>query len=157
VEVSDVEKTTIVKLFWGSLIGLAGGLVLLGVAGGLAMSNDVLVTNGPDVVGVKSGLLAGVLIGFVCLAGLVMMLAAGAQFVAWIGAVFNTANLPSKNWFAGLLVIGLLGFVFIANLLYVVAGPDGVAAGTEAYGQQRPLSGGDEEAVPTASSSGARG
>ena len=120
-----MSKSLIVRLFIGSLIGLAGGLVLLAIAGGLALSSDVFIMRGPDVVGVRSGAAAWTLLGFVGLAILVMMAAAIAVFVAWIGAVLNTANLPSKTWCVVLVVIGLLGFPFIATLAYVVAGPDG--------------------------------
>ena len=49
------------------------------------------------------------------------------QFVAWIGAVVNTARLDDKTWFVVLLVLGLLSFGFIAMLVYVLAGPDGTA------------------------------
>lgn len=123
-----MTKSVIVKVFFGSLIGLAGGLVLLLIAGGLALGNDIFLMRGPDVVGVRSGALSWGLLGMVGLAVLVMICAAAAQFVAWVGAVLNTANLPSKNWFAALLVVGLLGFVFLATLAYVLAGPDGMAA-----------------------------
>jgi hypothetical protein len=124
-EVIEVSKDTIVKIFWGSLIGLAGGLVLLILAGALALANNVFVMNGPDVIGVRSSALAWFLVGLCALAMLVMFAAAVATLVAWVGAVLNTANLPSKGWFAALLVIGLLGFAFIATLIYVIAGPDG--------------------------------
>jgi hypothetical protein len=120
-----VSKSLIVRLFIGSLIGLAGGLVLLAIAGGLALSTDVFIMRGSDVVGVRSGAVTWTLLGFVGLAILVMMAAAIAVFVAWIGAVLNTANLPSKTWCVVLVVIGLLGAPFIATLAYVVAGPDG--------------------------------
>jgi hypothetical protein len=126
--VVEVSKATIVKIFWGSLIGLAGGLVLLILAGALALTNDVFIMSGPDVVGVRSSALAWSLAGLCALAMLVIFAAAVAIFVAWIGAVLNTANLPSKGWFAALLVIGLLGFPFIATLIYVIAGPDGAPA-----------------------------
>ena len=120
-----MSKSLIVKLFIGSLIGLAGGLVLLAIAGGLALGTDVFIMRGSDVVGVRSNGVAWTLLGFVGLAILVMMAAAIAVFVAWIGAVLNTANLPSKTWCVVLVVIGLIGFPFIATLAYVVAGPDG--------------------------------
>jgi hypothetical protein len=45
--VDVIHKTLIRKLFAGSLIALAGGLVLLAVAGGLAIANSSLVKNGP--------------------------------------------------------------------------------------------------------------
>ena len=55
---------------------------------------------------------------------LVVIGAAVAQFVAWVGAVLNTAQLPDKTWFVVLLVTGLLSFGFIAMIVYVIAGPD---------------------------------
>jgi hypothetical protein len=121
-----MTRRMIVKLFVGSLIGLAAGFALLFLGGGLALSNDVFVTNGPDVVGVRSGALAWVLLGLALLGLLIMGGAAIAVFLAWIGAVLNTAELPSKTWCVVLLVVGLLGFAFIATLAYVVAGPDGL-------------------------------
>ena len=98
---------------------------MLVVAGGVALANDVFILRGPDVVGIRSGALAWTLTGLVALASLVMMAAAVAVFVAWIGAVLNTASLPSKTWCVVLLVVGLLGLPFIAALAYVIAGPDG--------------------------------
>jgi hypothetical protein len=123
-----MSKATIVKIFWGSLIGLAGGLVLMLLAGALAIANDVFVMDGPDVVGVRSSPLAWLLAGLCGLAMLVILAAGIAIFVAWIGAVLNTANQPTKGWFVATLVIGLLGFVFIATLIYVIAGPDSAPA-----------------------------
>jgi hypothetical protein len=46
---------------------------------------------------------------------LLLLLAAVAHFVAWIGAVLNTAQLPDKTWFVVLLVVGLLGLVFYCH------------------------------------------
>jgi len=147
-----MSKHTIVKWFFGSLIGLAGGLALLVVAGALALANNVFIMRGPDVVGVRSGPLAWTLAGLVGLAVLVMTAAAVATFVAWIGAVLNTANLPSKAWCVSLVVIGLLGFVFIAALAYVIAGPDGteVRASDQAADQGRLRTGeaGSYQATP---------
>lgn len=120
-----MSKSTVVKWFFGSLIGLAGGVILLLGSGAAALANDVFIMRGPDVVGIRSGGLAWTLIGLGALAVLVMMAAAVALFVAWIGAVLNTASLPSKTWFVLLLVVGLLGLVFLATLAYVIAGPDG--------------------------------
>jgi hypothetical protein len=126
VEVVDMTKSLVVKLFWGSIIGIVAGLVLIGVSGALAFSNDIFVMSGPDVTGIKSGPLSWTLVGLMVLAAVVLLFAAVAHFVAWIGAVLNTAHLPDKTWFVVLLVVGLLGFVFIATIAYVIAGPDGL-------------------------------
>jgi len=127
-----MTKPTIVTLFWGSIIGLVAGFVLMGIAIALAISNDVFVMNGPDVTGIKSGVLSWTLLGLMGLAILLLLFAAVAHFVAWIGAVINTAQLPDKTWFVVLLVVGLLGLVFIATVAYVIAGPDGLKAKEEA-------------------------
>lgn len=87
------------KLFVGSLVALAGGLVLLVVAEGLAYASSGFVKDGPDVVGIT-------------------------QFIAWVGAVLNTAPLEDQTWFIVLLVTGLLSSGFIAMIVYLVAGPD---------------------------------
>jgi hypothetical protein len=139
-----MTKSLIVKLFWGSVIGLVAGLVLMAVGCVLAISNGIFVMNGPDVTGVKSGALSWTLLGLMGLALVVLLFAAVAHFVAWIGAVLNTANLSDKTWFVVLLVVGLLGFVFIATIAYVIAGPDGLRAKEEA------------PALPQAGGAGAR-
>jgi hypothetical protein len=125
-EVVDMAKSLVVRLFWGSLIGLASGLLLMGVSGALATSNGIFIMNGPDVTGIRSGILSWTLLGLMGLALLVLLFSAVTQFVAWIGAVLNTAQLPNKTWFAVLLIVGLLGFAFVATLVYVIAGPDGL-------------------------------
>ena len=127
-----MTKSTIVKLFWGSLIGLVAGFILMGITFALAISNDIFIMSGPDVTGVKSGALAWTLLGLMGLAVLLLLFAAVTHFAAWIGAVLNTALLPDKTWFVVLLVVGLLGLVFIATVAYVIAGPDGVKAKEEA-------------------------
>jgi hypothetical protein len=120
-EVDDMGRSLLVKLFFGSLIGLVAGAVLLVVAGAVAIGNDVFVMNGPDVVGLNPGALTWTVIGLMALASLIMIVAAMAQVVAWIGAVLDTATRADKTWFVALLVLGLLGFGFVATLLYVIA------------------------------------
>ena len=123
-----MTKSMIVKLFWGSLIGLVAGLVLMGITVALAINNHIFVMSGPDVTGIKSGALSWTLLGLMGLAVLLLLFAAVAHFVAWIGAVLNTAHLPDKTWCVVLLVVGLLGLVFIATVAYVIAGPDALRA-----------------------------
>jgi hypothetical protein len=100
-----MTKSTVNKLFVGSLIAIAGGTVLSLVAAIVAYTNSALIMNGPDVVGVEP-----------------------TAFASWIGAVLNTSRLEDKTWFIVLLVLGLFSFGFIAMLVYVLAGPDGTAA-----------------------------
>jgi hypothetical protein len=54
-----MAKTTIRSLFWGSFVAFGGALVLLAVAGGLALANGSLVKNGPDVTGIRETRSAG--------------------------------------------------------------------------------------------------
>jgi hypothetical protein len=147
-----MTKSLIVKLFWGSLIGLVAGFVLMGITLALAISNDIFIMSGPDVTGVKSGVFSWALLGLMGLAMLLLLFAAVAHFVAWIGAVLNTAQLPDKTWFVVLLVVGLLGLVFIATVAYVIAGPDGVKAKEEA--SALPQTGGAPQQVPPSTMSG---
>jgi hypothetical protein len=48
-----MRKAMITKAFVGSLVGFAGAAVLFLMAGGPALWNDSLITNGPDVVGIR--------------------------------------------------------------------------------------------------------
>jgi hypothetical protein len=147
-----MTKSLVVKLFWGSLIGLVAGFILMGITFALAINNDIFIMSGPDVTGIKSGVLPWILLGLCALAMLLLLFAAVTHFVAWIGAVLNTAQLPDKTWFVVLLVVGLLGLVFIATVAYVIAGPDGVKAKEEA--SALPPAGGVPQQVPPATLSG---
>jgi hypothetical protein len=123
-----MTKSTVNKLFAGSLIAIAGGTVLSLVAAIVAYTNSALIMNGPDVVGVEPTAFAWSMVGVAIVGGLVMVTGAIGQFVAWIGAVLNTSRLEDKTWFIVLLVLGLLSFGFVAMLVYVLAGPDGTVA-----------------------------
>jgi hypothetical protein len=118
----------------------------MGITFALAINSDILIMSGSDVTGVRSGTLAWTLLGLCALAVLLLLFAAVTHFVAWIGAVLNTAQLPDKTWFVALLVVGLLGLVFIATVAYVIAGPDGVKAKEEA--SALPRAGGAPQQVP---------
>lgn len=120
-----MRKPTIVKFFLGSLVGMAASVVLLIVAGALALGSDVFIMDGPDVVGVKAGAFGWTMLGLVAVAVLGILAALGAQVVSWVGAVLNTAQLPDKTWFVVVLVGGLVSLGFIATLAYVIGGPDG--------------------------------
>ena len=119
-----MAKATIGKLFWGSLIAFGGALILLAVAGGLAIANGSLVRDGPDVTAIRENAFGWVMVALAAVAALVMIAAAVTQFAAWVGAVINTAGLKDKTWFIILLVTGLLSFGFIAMIIYLIAGPE---------------------------------
>lgn len=120
-----MRKAVIVKVFVGSLVGFAAAVVLFLAAGGLALWNDSFIMSGPDVVGISPDPFAWSMVGLASVAVLVLGVAAIGLFIAWIGAVINTANLPDKTWLVVLLAGGLLGVGFIVTLVYVVSGPDG--------------------------------
>src|SRR5688572_19883729 len=123
-------KTTVTRLFIGSLLAFGAGAVVSVLAIALGVANDVFVMNGNDIAAIQGGALAWLLLG---LALLGVLTAAGgviAGFIAWIGAVLNTWQLASKAWFVALVLTGIFNFGFIAMVIYVVAGPDGKAART---------------------------
>ena len=137
----SMSRSVIVKWFYASLISLGGGLILLSGAAVLALTADILVMDGPDVVGVRSAAPAWILSGLLALAIAVLLGSGVAMFVAWIGAVVNTAGLPAKAWFVILLVAGLLGMAAFAMVAYVAAGPGG--------SQSAALPGGEKAAQPS--------
>jgi hypothetical protein len=122
-----MAKTTVTRLFIGSILAIAAGVILGFAAVIFASANGALVMNGPDVTGVQNNALAWTMVALTLIAGVAMVGGAIGQFVAWIGAVLNTFRLEDKTWFVVLLVLGLVSFGFVAMLAYVVAGPDGTA------------------------------
>ena len=122
-----MSKTTVTRLFIGSLIAFAAGAIVAVLAIGIAVANDVFVMDGNDIAAVQGGALAWSLIGVAVVGFLAAAGGVIAGFVAWIGAVLNTWQLESKAWFVGLLLLGIFNFGFIAMIAYVIAGPDGKA------------------------------
>ena len=120
-----MSKSTVVRIFIGGLVAMVGGLVLVGAGLFLAYVNGTFIMSGPDVVGIHPSAFSWSMVGLAIIGFLALAGGALAQFVAWIGAVLNTARLDDKTWFIGLLVVGLLSFGFIAMLVYLIAGPDG--------------------------------
>jgi hypothetical protein len=120
-----MTKSTVTKIFIGSVFAVAGGVVLLAAGLFLAYVNGTFVMRGPDVVGIHPSAFSWSMVGLGIVGILAVIGGALAQFVAWIGAVLNTSRLEDKTWFIVLLVLGLLSFGFIAMLVYLVAGPDG--------------------------------
>lgn len=135
-----MHKATVVKFFVSSLIGMATSAVLFVVAGALALGNDVFVMDGPDVVGIKTGLFGWTMLGFAVVAVLGMLAAVTVQFIAWVGAVLNTAQLPDKAWFVVVLAGGLVSLGFLATLAYVIAGPNDEQPVTDPLAQPLNLS-----------------
>ena len=122
-----MTKPTIAKLFFGSLIVLVGGIVLLAAgavwafASGLIVIDDSGISTRGALVGDPSVIILGLAVGVIAVLG-----GAIGQLVAWLGAVVNTSHLEDKTWFVLLLVLGLVSFGFVAMVVYVLVGPDGL-------------------------------
>ena len=125
-----MSKSTITRLFFGSVIaGAAGATVTIGSIA-LAVANNVIVLNGPEPVVVGSGAAAWPYFA-IALAGVVTIIGALISgLLSWIGALLNTWSLESKAWFVGLLLLGIFNFGCFAMIAYVIAGPDGRSTAT---------------------------
>src|SRR6188472_336931 len=99
-----MSKHTVSTIFVGSLIAIAGGVVLLGVGLFVAYVNGTFIMQGPDVVGIRPSALTWSMAGLAIVGILAIVGGSLAQFVAWIGAVLNTSRLDDKTWFIVLLV-----------------------------------------------------
>ena len=120
-----MSKSSITRLFIGSLIAVAAGGVLAIVAVALAMANDLFILAGADIVGIRWSPLAWSLLGLGIVSSLAIAGGMIGGLVSWIGALLNTWQLPSKTWFAVLLLLGIFNVGFLAMVAYLIAGPDG--------------------------------
>jgi hypothetical protein len=120
-----MSKSTVTRLFAGSLVAVAAGLVLGLIAVIVAFQGGAFIMDGPDVVGIESTAFAWSMVAIVILSLLAVAGGFVGGLVAWIGALLNTAQLDDKFWFLFLLVLGLLSFGLLAMIIYVIAGPDG--------------------------------
>ena len=123
-----MSKSTVTRLFIGSVVAALAGAILLIIAVSVALANDVFVFQGPDVVDVRPTGVAFAMLGLGLLGSLTIIGAAIGGLVSWIGALLNTSRLESKAWFIGLLLLGIFNFGVIAMIAYVIAGPDGKPA-----------------------------
>lgn len=131
-----MRKETITRLFIGSVVAFAAGIVLALAAVWAAFASGAFVMDGHDVVGIEATPTAWSALGIGLIALLAVIGGSIGGLVAWIGALLNTARLEDKAWFIVLLVLGLFSFGLVAMIAYVIAGPDGVND-TE-QGQLRP-------------------
>jgi hypothetical protein len=119
-----MSKASVTKLFISGLIAALAGAVLLIVAVAVALANDVFVLNGSEIVDVRATPLAGTMLGLGIVGLLTVVGGAIAGLISWIGALLNTAQMPGKGWFVGLLLLGIFNFGFFAMIAYLIAGPD---------------------------------
>lgn len=121
-----MSKATVTRLFIGSGIGIIAGALAAFVAVGLALANNVFVTAGVEVIGVRGSVVAWSLLGLTIAGGLAIVAGLISGLVSWIGALLNTWQLESKTWFAVLLLLGIFNFGFFAMIAYLIAGPDSI-------------------------------
>jgi hypothetical protein len=127
-----MSKPLVTKLFLGGIVAVGAGVVLM-IAGGLAaVGGSLVVIDGSEVTVNAPTALDWTGVFVATLGVLAIVGGAFAGFIAWIGALVNTAQLEDKLWFVILLVTGLFSFGFIAMLVYVLAGPDSTVRATEA-------------------------
>jgi hypothetical protein len=126
-----MSKATVTRLFVASLIAALAGLILMVVAGSVALANDVFVFEGSEVVDVRPTGIAFGMLGFAIIGGLTILGAAIGGLVSWIGALLNTSQLASKTWFLALLLLGIFNFGIVAMIAYVIAGPSGPKTTTD--------------------------
>ena len=122
-----MSKSTVTRLFIGSLISLAAGAVAIVGAVAIAFETDIIVMNGTELAVLDGNPITWTLF-FVALVG-VLAVAGGiiGGLVSWIGALLNTWRVESKAWFVGLLLLGIFNFGSFAMIAYIIAGPDGQA------------------------------
>jgi hypothetical protein len=124
-----MTKPLINRIFVGSLAAIVAGILLALVTVAAVLCTGTWTLSGSEVTSFELAPAATWTFGFAIVGGLLIVAGSIGQFVAWIGALVNTARLQDKTWFVVLLVTGLLSFGFIAMLVYVLAGPDGTLAG----------------------------
>jgi len=125
-----MSKSTIGKLWWGGLAGIAGGFIVAGISVAVMLAFGGTFTATGDgknynfVPNYDATYWWSVIV--IVVGGVVALLGMFSQFIAWIGALVNSWHLPEKAWFVLLLVLGLLGHVFglVMMIVYLIAGPD---------------------------------
>jgi hypothetical protein len=136
VEVIDMKKSTITRTWIGGLVVVALGLIMAGVGVGLMLAYGGTFTHAAK--GSAYNFVPSYdsffwsMVAVIALGSFAAAIGGLVQLVAWIGGLVNTYRLPDKTWFAVLLIGGVLGLTvsligFAAMVVYLVAGPDGMA------------------------------
>jgi H+/Cl- antiporter ClcA len=120
-----MSKKNVTRLFVGSCVAVAAGLVLVFAALWAALASDAIDVGGDAFIDVNGGSGAWTALALVIVASLAILGGTVAAVVSWIAALLNTWQLEENTWFASLLALALLGFGVVAMIAYVVAGPDG--------------------------------
>jgi hypothetical protein len=133
-EVIHMKKSTITKTWIGGLVVFAAGILVAIVGVGLMLAyggtfTQVADTNQYDFTPALNGFFWST-VWLTVLGGVVTAIGGVVQLASWIGGLFNSYLLPSKAWFAILIVTGVFSFAFApigfaGMLAYVVGAPDG--------------------------------
>jgi len=121
-----MTKRAITGLFVGAALALVAGIALALVSAVVAIASGVVGIGGDEVVTVDGEAVAGMLSWWI-IAALLIGGGTVVAIAAWVGALFNTAQLNDKTWFVLLLVLGLASLGWVAMIAYVFAGPDGTS------------------------------
>jgi hypothetical protein len=146
-EVIEMSKSLVTKTWVGGLAAVVVGLLIAGFSVGMMLAfggtwHSTGIGNNYQFTPAQNAefwtAVAGIVTG-----GVVVVVGALVQLIAWIGALINTYAVPDRTWFVVLLVGGLLGFfVALAGLAvmvaYLVAGPDGMPAGAPPAAPRQP-------------------
>jgi hypothetical protein len=122
-----MSKSTVTRLFLAAILALTVGVVMAIVVVIAAVAGGVITIGGPSVVEIDGALFAESL-GWLVVAGIVLLGGEIVAIAAWIGALVNSWHLEDKTWFVALLGLGLASLGWIAMVAYVIAGPDGTRA-----------------------------
>ncbi len=135
-----MKKPTITKTWITGLIVFVAGLIIGGVSLGLMFAyggvfRPALSGQGQDFYPNLDATF-WTTVTFASLGFLVALIGGVIQIVAWIGSLINTYQLQDKSWFAVMLAGGLIGLAFslvglAVMIVYVIAGPDGMAGAVE--------------------------
>ena len=71
--------------------------------------------------GIREALFGWAMAALAVVVILVIVATAVTEFISWVRAAINAARLHDRIWFLILLVTGLLGFGFIAVIIYLIA------------------------------------
>ena len=132
-----MRKSTITRTWLWSLAAIIGGLIVGGIGMALLFTTGSWTQTGTGSYELTSlsgiAWVWGVVMG---LGGLCVAIGGIGQLVAWIMAMVLTYRIHQMTWFLILLVLGLIGFGFIAMLAYVLAGPNETQVGAAPPTQQ---------------------
>ncbi len=120
-----MSKSTVTKLVIGSGISIVAGALLVAGAIWLAITNDVFVMNGPDIVGLHPSALTWSCLALAIVGSMAVIGGFAGGLASWIGALLNTWQIPGKAWFVAVILLGVFNLGFFAMIAYLIAGPDG--------------------------------